>query len=464
MTCSRSMLTASRFVLPRLVVVTLLALAALAASAPPASAEIYDPDVWPQSSWVIDTAGGADTALDVAVNSAGTAYVCGKVTSVGGDTDGSLYKFPLSGAGWRKTWDGLAHDDDAFTAVAVAPDGSVYTAGHNDNAAGQLDIRLVKWSSAGEKVWSRRYTGPVAGDDTATDVVVDADGNVSVCGESQGTKGTAFTVISWTRGGTLRWVRRIEGAEISDDRANAMVADGSGNLYVVGHRGYFACIRAGYAVKLSAANVKKWSHTYTGADTVEFTALTKRPAGGVFVCGHMLSFDTGWDGVVISYTAAGTRKVFAVDTYDGEDATETYYWSVATTPASKVGVAAGTSFDYGASYARHLKVYSADTGLPWAALAWTDPYPQRLIAAAADAYGGLYFTGTDAISASHTAIWTRRYSTIIGGGTWTSTFGATDVGRNEPYAIATWKTTVWVVGTLYLAGGDADQVVLKYVY
>jgi hypothetical protein len=394
----------------------------------------------------------------------GGVYVCGQVTSPGGDLDGSLYKFPLSGSGWRTTWDALAHDDDTFAAVAVAPDGSVYTAGSNVNAAGRLDIRLVRWSSKGARLWSRRYNGPVGGDDAATDVVVDARGNVSVCGYSQGSDGTAFTVVSWTQGGTLRWVRRIAGRELSYARATSMIVDGSGNLYVTGQRGTYGGIMAGYTVKLTSANVRKWSRHYTGADTVVFNAATKRPGGGVYVCGDALGFDTGWDGVVIGYTAAGTAKVFAIDTYDGEDSTDTHYRSAAATPNGKVGVASSVTFDYGASYARQLRVYSADSGLLWAGLTWGDTYPQRMTAAAADAYGGLYFTGTDAVSGTHTTIWTRRYSTIIGGGTWTSVVGAADVGLNEPTAIATWKTTVWVVGKLHAGGGDADQVVLKYVY
>ena len=439
------------------------ALTLLAVLATTTSASINDSDASPQSWWVIDTAGGSDVALDVAVNSAGTAYVCGQVRNAAGNLDGSLYKFPLSGAGWRKTWDGPAHANDAFYAVAVAPDGRIYTAGANRNAAGQLDMRLVKWSPAGDVLWTRRYTGPVAGDDTATDVVVDANGNVTVCGDSQGTKGKAFTVVSWTAGGTLRWVRRIEGVVLSDDRANAMIVDGSGNLYVTGKRSWEIGM-AGYTVKLSSGNVKRWSHTYTGADSVELTAITKRPGGGAFVCGKQLGFDTGWDGLVISYTGAGTRLVFPIDVGDGLDSTDTSYDSVVATPTGKVGVAGGVSYDYGATYARYGRIFDSATGAVVGTLSNVDSYPQRMAAVAADAYGGLYFTGTDALSASHTAIWTQRSSTIPGGGSWTGTYATTAVALNKPTAIATWRTTVWVVGQVYPGGGDGDQMVLKYLY
>ena len=105
------------------------ALTLLAVLATTTSASINDSGATPQSWWVIDTAGDDDAALDVAVNSAGTAYVCGQVRNAAGNLDGSLYKFPLSGAGWRMTWDGPAHANDAFYAVAVAPDGRIYTAG-----------------------------------------------------------------------------------------------------------------------------------------------------------------------------------------------------------------------------------------------------------------------------------------------------------------------------------------------
>jgi len=74
------------------------------------------------------------------------------VTTAAGDLDGSLSKFPPSGTGWHKTWGGAAHRDDGFRAVAVGPDGSVYTAGNSKDAAGSLDMRLVKWSPTSRRI------------------------------------------------------------------------------------------------------------------------------------------------------------------------------------------------------------------------------------------------------------------------------------------------------------------------
>lgn len=442
----------------------ILALLGVAALTATTSATITDPNAQPQMAWVVDTAGGDDRAFDVAVNSAGTAYVCGTVMSARGDSDGSLYKFPMSGSGWRKTWDGAADGFDGFNAVAVAPDGRIYTAGWNTNAAGQTDMRLVKWSPAGDVLWTRRYTGPVPGADVALDVVVDPNGNVTVCGESLGKNGMAFTVVSWTRGGTLRWVRRINGTELSNDRANAMVVDGAGNLYVTGKRGWYADITAGYTVKLSPAGVTRWSHTYRATDHNEFRAITRRPGGGVFVCGHQIGFDTGYDGVLIRYKAGGDRLVLRVEIMDGSDGNDTMFYSVAATPTGKVGVAGTVSYDYGATYARYFRVFDGETGsLVSSHLSSQTVYPQRLDAAAADAFGGLYATGVASIADGHDAIHTQRYSTIIGGGTWTGSVGPI-VGQHAPRAVATWKTTVWVVGYYYLDGSDADQVILRYIY
>jgi len=135
---------------PALLLLPALALAAVTAA--PASAGIYDSRVEPAKSWTIDKAGRDDTAMDVAVNKGGAAYVCGIVTTAAGDLDGSLSKFPPSGTGWHKTWGGAAHRDDGFRAVAVGPDGSVYTAGNSKDAAGSLDMRLVKWSPTSRRI------------------------------------------------------------------------------------------------------------------------------------------------------------------------------------------------------------------------------------------------------------------------------------------------------------------------
>jgi len=442
-----------------------LALVGIAALTATSGATITDPNAQPQAWWIIDHAGGDDRPFDVAVNSAGAAYVCGQVRNDAGSLDGSLYKFPMSGVGWRKTWDGPARANDGFYAVAVAPDGRVYTAGANRNTAGQLDMRLVKWSPAGDVLWTRRYTGPVAGDDIAHDVVVDGNGNVTVCGESQGRNGLAFTVVSWTGGGTLRWVRRINGVDLSYARANAMVVDGAGNLYVTGKRGWYAGIMAGHTVKLSPAGVTRWSHTYTNTDNAEFTAIARRPGGGVFVCGYQIGFDTGDDGVLIRYKAGGDRLVLRVETMDGSDGNDTIFNSVAATPSGLVGVAGGVSYNYGATHARYFRVFNGDTGtLVSSYLSSASPDAQTMVATAADAFGGLYATGTAVLSGSHTTIRTQRYTTILNAGTWTGTVGSVDVGLHRPAAIATWKTTVWVVGRYYSAGTGSDQVVIRYIY
>ena len=96
--------------------------------------------------------------------------------------------------------------DDVATAVATAPDGSVYTAGYSTRKLANPDIILIKWSRLGKVLWTRPYAAGPYGD-AAVDVVVDRFGNVTVCGTGGGATGTAWVLASWSTDGKRRWVR-----------------------------------------------------------------------------------------------------------------------------------------------------------------------------------------------------------------------------------------------------------------
>ena len=87
----------------------------------------------------------------------------------------------------------------SFSKVAVAPDGSIYAAGHNTGAypcqvaaGGTFDISLTKLSIAGSPIWVRQFGGPDT--DRAVGIALDASANISVIG-SLGSSATTDTVI-----------------------------------------------------------------------------------------------------------------------------------------------------------------------------------------------------------------------------------------------------------------------------
>jgi hypothetical protein len=100
-----------------------------------------------------------------------------------------------------------------------------------------LDYATLKYNhKTGSTQWTMRYDGPVSGDDVASALTVDHDGNVYVTGTSLGA-GSAkdYATLKYGNGGALRWVARFNGAANSNDSAAAIaVHNTSHNVYVTG--------------------------------------------------------------------------------------------------------------------------------------------------------------------------------------------------------------------------------------
>ena len=217
-------------------------------------------------------------------------------------------------------------------------------------------------------------------------------------------------------------------------------------------------------MRLSKAGALLWKKIYAGPDGLgaETGAATLRPGGGVIVCGATQSTATGIDGLVMSYTPAGTRKVFALDTGPG-GATTQEFADLAVASTGQV-VAVGSSMA-GGNEDCHLATYSKDgtiLGKVTVPGAWDDYWT----AVATDAYGGFYVTGRYHTAINKSAVFTARGSVLTGGGGWWSLWAPAFVSENNsPSAIAVRGMTACVVGRCADGGGGGeDQLVLGYVY
>jgi hypothetical protein len=160
--------------------------------------------------------GGTETAVDLALDSAGNVIVTG--TS---DGDYLTLKYNANGGLlWLRRYNGGGTE----TAVDLAVDsaGNVIVTGTSDG-----DYLTVKYNANGGRMWARRFDG---GTDRATAVTVDSAGNVYVTGESNG----SFATVSYQpNNGIERWVRTSNGG-LSQCRPVAVAVDNAGNVYVAG--------------------------------------------------------------------------------------------------------------------------------------------------------------------------------------------------------------------------------------
>ncbi len=143
---------------------------------------------------------------------------------------------------WFRNYD---YQGGLDVAVDVATDvyGSVYVTGYGTNTAGNLDMVTVKYDRDGTFKWFRPYNGPAGGDDKAVRIHVDALGNVIVLGTSDGgNTGTDFVVIKyrssdglpiWTSGPGFHF-GAIRTTDTRDETASDLFVDAAGNVYVIG--------------------------------------------------------------------------------------------------------------------------------------------------------------------------------------------------------------------------------------
>lgn len=183
--------------------------------------------IWSQT--YVGAANGDDEANAVAVDSQGNVIVAGEVARAAGNSDILVAKYAAADGTqlWVQTYagdgaadygeDGLAHYDyyDApgrqplgRRNLAVGADGSVVVGGYVTNVAGNLDLVVLKYGSAGNFVWRGDYDLGI-GNDYAHAVAVDSAGNVYATGGSNGTTLDAVTV-KFDAAGTRLWAQRYD--------------------------------------------------------------------------------------------------------------------------------------------------------------------------------------------------------------------------------------------------------------
>jgi len=220
-------------------------------------------------------AGGDDRAVQLAVDGVGNVYVTGESPGSGTGFDYATIKYAPNGDSlWVRRYNGPANGDDRTEAVALDDSGNVFVTGLSLGSGSGFDYATIKYAPSGDTVWVRRYNGPPgSSSDQAFALAIDDSGNAYVTGRSFGS-GTSFdyATINYAPNGDSLWVKRYNGPGNGPDRALAVAADGSANVYVTGGitgsgTGLdFATIK--YSTCLAKPGDANASGTYTLADVI----------------------------------------------------------------------------------------------------------------------------------------------------------------------------------------------------
>ena len=188
--------------------------------------------------WQLQTAGSGisnDKGNAVCATSGGIAFVTGAIGNTAGNTDLSLSEIVGGVKKWTRTYNGGGADGGA--AIALGLKGFVYTAGWTTNAAGNENILLIKWTTAGKRVWVRAYDGTKHRIDFASALTVDKYGNATVAGATNGTTAPAYSniaLVNWSGKGVKRWTWRYAGTGHGVDLPTHVLAAKDGSVYMTG--------------------------------------------------------------------------------------------------------------------------------------------------------------------------------------------------------------------------------------
>ena len=189
--------------------------------------------------------GGSDMPTAVAIAPDGSIYVTGYSEKIPA-TEPKTYNFytarhnGTNGALiWRDVYSAAPPaGDNRALGLAFDAGGDLYVTGYATNASGNRDFYTIKYKggyATGQRLWEHAADGPGHGDDSARGVGLDPiDGNIVVAGSSRGEAGDQdYRVIRYTPAGDVVWDKSYQKPG-SDEEATALAIDSNGTAYVTG--------------------------------------------------------------------------------------------------------------------------------------------------------------------------------------------------------------------------------------
>jgi protein involved in ribonucleotide reduction len=213
--------------------------------------------------------------------------------------DAFIAKYDSSGNEvWTRQF-GTSGNDNALAMVADGS-GDIYVAGVTwGTFSGQTpsfseDAFIAKYDSSGNEVWTRQFG--TSGHDWANAMVADGSGNIYVAGWTEGIfsgqassgSGDAF-IAKYDSSGNKVWTRQF--GTSGDDYANAMVADGSGNIYVAGWTDYTFVAQTllvdsdSFIAKYDSSGNELWTRQFGTSGNDSAYAMAADGSGNIYVAG-----------------------------------------------------------------------------------------------------------------------------------------------------------------------------------
>lgn len=179
------------------------------------------------------TGNGDDTAYAIGIDQPGNIFVTGCAKNTGTNLDYTTIKYKNNGVVlWTAVFNGPGNGIDEARALVVDNSGCALVTGFSMGVHSGYDYETIKYGTDGVVIWEKRYNGPANLDDKALAMAIslvipatDVPYYLYITGESQGTgTGYDYLTVKYTWAGDTIWTRRYNSSNNTDDVPAGIVA------------------------------------------------------------------------------------------------------------------------------------------------------------------------------------------------------------------------------------------------
>lgn len=211
---------------------------------------------------------------------------------------------------WEARYDGSGTGIDLSSDLVLDNSGNCYVTGYSYDRFSLFDYATIKYNSSGAPVWVSRYDANYS-NDKANSVAVDNSGNVYVTGSSIGTSPLSdIATVKYTSGGQEAWIARYNGPANGEDIGVKVAVDISGNVYVAGYSDGSGSGKDYVIVKYNSSGVQQWASRYNGTANGDdiLNSMILDADGNTFVTGKSAGTGTLEDIATLKYNSSGSQQ------------------------------------------------------------------------------------------------------------------------------------------------------------